>query len=335
MEELLAQAREYLQAVLQRQGERLVPLVEFRLETGPYCDSPRAVATFADGRDWRWALPLGPFYNLDRRGADYFCRECERIFWRLYEEHQIEERLRPLRERVQRLAQTSTDCAVIVQAARELDLIEEQMRRRYHEAPMLVVDHGAFDEAAFSLLPGGVTFVEAPGRFYSTDWAAQAPRTTVELLQPPGGLDVIPGDYIREFRAWLDADLLGAMYGGQRAGAETKAMTLLNEWLTPAQRDQYRHDRSFEVIGSASGKRYRIRHGEAMNVDELDGKGRAVQGWCFAPEGYLAAGDVMLAQKIALETDERAALKKANPFIVDPWGGRYPGGVSFVASAEL
>jgi hypothetical protein len=32
------------------------------------------------------------------------------------------------------------------------------------------------------------------------------------------------------------------------------------------------------------------------------------------PEGYLVAGDVMLAQKIALETDERGALQLANNF---------------------
>ncbi len=44
-------------------------------------------------------------------------------------------------------------------------------------------------------------------------------------------------------------------------------------------------------------------------------------GWCFAPKGYLVAGDVMLAQKIALETDERGALAVANRFFV-PRGPR-------------
>ena len=33
---------------------------------------------------------------------------------------------------------------------------------------------------------------------------------------------------------------------------------------------------------------------------------------CFAPDGYLVPGDVMLAQKIALETDELATLAVAN-----------------------
>jgi hypothetical protein len=37
-------------------------------------------------------------------------------------------------------------------------------------------------------------------------------------------------------------------------------------------------------------------------------------GWCFVPKGSLVAGD--LAQKIALETNERAALAVANRFAV-------------------
>jgi hypothetical protein len=50
------------------------------------------------------------------------------------------------------------------------------------------------------------------------------------------------------------------------------------------------------------------------NIYELDGAGRPLTGWCFVPEGHLVAGDVMLAQKIALETDEKGALKMANNF---------------------
>ena len=49
-----------------------------------------------------------------------------------------------------------------------------------------------------------------------------------------------------------------------------------------------------------------------MNIEEL-GAGRYVtRRWCFAPEGALAIGDVMLAQKIALETFELDALAVAN-----------------------
>jgi hypothetical protein len=37
-----------------------------------------------------------------------------------------------------------------------------------------------------------------------------------------------------------------------------------------------------------------------------------VNQWCFGPQGNLAVGDVMLAQKIALETMEVEALARAN-----------------------
>jgi hypothetical protein len=68
----------------------------------------------------------------------------------------------------------------------------------------------------------------------------------------------------------------------------------------------------FEVIGSDTGARYRIRHGRMMNIEELDFAGNKVCAWCFLPEGGLVAGDCMLAQKIALETFERKALVIAN-----------------------
>ena len=49
-----------------------------------------------------------------------------------------------------------------------------------------------------------------------------------------------------------------------------------------------------------------------MNIDQLDSAGNRVCQWCFAPEGELASGDCMLAQKIALETFETKVLAIAN-----------------------
>jgi hypothetical protein len=93
---------------------------------------------------------------------------------------------------------------------------------------------------------------------------------------------------------------------------EARGFELLKAWLSPEQFAQYDATSYFEVTGCHSGKRYRISHGTSMNIHELDGAGRPRVGWCFAPKGYLVAGDVMLAQKIALETDERRALTVAN-----------------------
>jgi hypothetical protein len=96
--------------------------------------------------------------------------------------------------------------------------------------------------------------------------------------------------------------------------SDARGFALLKAWLSPDQLAQYEARRHFEVTGCHSGKRYRIRHGTAMNVYELDSAGRPLAGWCFVPKDNLVAGDVMLAQKIALETDEWTALAVAKSF---------------------
>jgi hypothetical protein len=101
-----------------------------------------------------------------------------------------------------------------------------------------------------------------------------------------------------------------------KATREARGITLLREWLSPEQKMQFDASRCFEVVGCHTGRRYRIRHGTATNVLEIDDAGRPVMGWCFVPSGDLVAGDVMLAQKIALETNESAALAAANRFTV-------------------
>jgi hypothetical protein len=111
--------------------------------------------------------------------------------------------------------------------------------------------------------------------------------------------------------------------------SEAEAKALLKEWLSPEQLVQYEQNRWFEVVGSKTGKRYRIQEGQQQNVYELDAKGRPLRGWCFMPKGSLAAGDVMLAQKIALETDEKGTMKVALRFSAGTGLGRF---VSWVAA---
>ncbi|WP_407164504.1 hypothetical protein [Bradyrhizobium sp. ORS 111] len=109
---------------------------------------------------------------------------------------------------------------------------------------------------------------------------------------------------------------------------EARGMTLLSRWLSPEQRSEFEKYKRFDVIGNESGKRYRICYGTATNVYELDDKGHVVVGWCFRPIGSLVAGDVMLAQKIALEVDERGTLMVAKPFpgSMPPRAGLLPTG---------
>ena len=96
--------------------------------------------------------------------------------------------------------------------------------------------------------------------------------------------------------------------------SEARGLKLLRGWLSPEQLAQYDAKSYFDVTGCHSGKRYRIRHGTSMNIHEIDHAGHPRACWCFVPETSLVAGDVMLAQKIALETDERSALAVANRF---------------------
>ena len=52
--------------------------------------------------------------------------------------------------------------------------------------------------------------------------------------------------------------------------------------------------------------------GRNMNIYEVGTGQTQVAIWCFGPVGHLPLGDVMLAQKLALKTDEQAALAVAN-----------------------
>ena len=108
----------------------------------------------------------------------------------------------------------------------------------------------------------------------------------------------------RAFRDWYQ----------RPSTSELRGLKLLREWLSQEQLRQYDARKYFEVIGCHTGKRYRICHGTAANVFELDDAGLPREGWCFVPNDHLVAGDVMLAQKIGLETDERGALATANNF---------------------
>ena len=99
---------------------------------------------------------------------------------------------------------------------------------------------------------------------------------------------------------------------------ERRSLNLMQSWLSDAQREQFDSRGYFEVIGSHTGRRYRIRAGTSTNIVELDSLGRSVAGWCFVPADSLPTGDVMLAQKIALENDEESALQVARSFAPIP-----------------
>src|ERR1700674_1452782 len=92
-------------------------------------------------------------------------------------------------------------------------------------------------------------------------------------------------------------------------GSQERSIQLLKENLSAAQRKQYEKCYYFEVIGGVTGRRYRIRQGYQMNVEQLGGTGERVRLLCFMPEGCRWVGDLMLAQKIALELFETEAIR--------------------------
>jgi len=98
------------------------------------------------------------------------------------------------------------------------------------------------------------------------------------------------------------------------AQAERKGMELLLRNLSARQVEQYKSFGYFDVVGSDSGRRYRIFHGRFGNVREVGPNDRLNIGKCFLPDGDLVAGDCMLAQKITLENRESEALRVALPF---------------------
>jgi hypothetical protein len=106
------------------------------------------------------------------------------------------------------------------------------------------------------------------------------------------------------------------LYARVRKGdtPQIRALRLLRSWLSPEQLAQLETSGYFDVIGGTSGRKYRIKFGVCANILEFDGRGEPKAGWCFVPESTLVPGDVMLAQKIALETCEREALAVANKF---------------------
>ena len=109
-------------------------------------------------------------------------------------------------------------------------------------------------------------------------------------------------------------ELFRRMFGRVKVeGPQERGQRLLKANLTPEQRQQYERDLCFDVIGGSTCCRYRIRHGTILNIDILNQRGDRTGRLCFAPHGDLVCADVMLAQKIALETFEADALSVAVP----------------------
>ncbi len=151
-------------------------------------------------------------------------------------------------------------------------------------------------------------------------------RRLAELFQRAmGGFRRSSGDFRRAASRHalpgpdINREALLRIFGVNKATpeAEARGLRLLRENLSPAQREQHERYGCFDVRGGDTGRHYRIKNGFQLNVELLDSKGRTTAVFCFMPAGSLVAGDVMLAQKLALELFESDTLKIANKFSIN------------------
>lgn len=102
----------------------------------------------------------------------------------------------------------------------------------------------------------------------------------------------------------------------QRAKAETRAKALLHRFLTREQRLELRKTRGFTMRGK-DGRAYYVTLGSASNI-YVEHEGVKYR-LCVVPKDWsLPTYDVLLAQKIMLETEPEAFLRLAKAARVEP-----------------
>jgi hypothetical protein len=103
-----------------------------------------------------------------------------------------------------------------------------------------------------------------------------------------------------------------------RVEASQRGIELLKTNLTKQQLADFENHGWFDVVGGETGLKYRIKRGTHQNIfciiEDPRYKEPILKMMCFTTVGRYVMGDVMLAQKIALECDELATLKIANFF---------------------
>lgn len=99
---------------------------------------------------------------------------------------------------------------------------------------------------------------------------------------------------------------------GEANRPSRRARALLREHLSPVQRATYQAAGWFDVYPEGSPNRYRITNRDTYNIWVFANHGYPEARLCFYPEGRLPVGDVLVSQKLALETREDEVLNLAN-----------------------
>lgn len=96
----------------------------------------------------------------------------------------------------------------------------------------------------------------------------------------------------------------------EKQEAITRAEELLFMMLSDTQKKQYKEKGFFET--EVNDKKYRLYKGRAGNIKRLNKNGQEEVSMCVHPADYLPDADNVLAQYLALHTDEAALLRTAN-----------------------
>jgi hypothetical protein len=271
----------------------------------PRRDKLRTLLFFPNDALFGWEIPLAdlrgdPFYDL--RTTESVRRSIADYTVEAYAHAVIADELE---RQCDRLNERLVDMAVNNAAAEQLEQISDEIavaeraRRRAFECPPDMRLPTMFDAAGVSLQHAAAATVQvAPGNDSNTLYQ--------NLIDAMRYLPAESRNYVREdalFRLAMDWD-----FGIE---APRKAEARLKRWLSPGQLEEYEKKRHFTVAGGTSGFRYRISYGQQMNIHLLDADGSELMVLCVMPEGNLPHSDCMLAQKIVLECDEIATLRKA------------------------
>lgn len=92
--------------------------------------------------------------------------------------------------------------------------------------------------------------------------------------------------------------------------AKARSIALLRRWLTAEQREDFDKTGTFIAVGDFTKAKYRIGQKSFFNIIDLSDNSEI----CFEPDCSYSApiGDKMLAQKLAIEGNEKLVLEIAN-----------------------
>ena len=195
------------------------------------------------------------------------------------------------------------------------------MPRRYGTAATTTVNEwaDAFDQTIWSAWSSNQTWTNSASTVLytrATNVTASTLDKVIWVSWSNAAPSAITEDYIRAVATQEAQTRESAVrMAGERAKARQKAETLLQECLSPKQREELALHQYFhiETIGSnGERRRYRIERGRVRNVKQVTPEGLVIKTLCMHPVDHIPDADTMLAQKLYLEGSEQEFLSIAN-----------------------